>query len=167
MTGLAKSKPTTVNLTVTVSTSSSVNRPIASRSLEVANFGRAAVASHSKRAHLRATVLQTPPKIHEKTPKKERKKIWAREGKNWFPTLRGPTASGLAGPTLRPTLRGPPFGAPRGSTMTHTSSKNRLAKIGFGQNCPGQNHDGQKNGLAKIGQIRMAKTGLAKVGLFQ
>ena len=62
-----------------------------------------------------------------------------------------------------PPFGAPPFGAPPfgarfflglGPTlwaMTHTRSRNGLAKIG----------------LAQIGQIRMAKTGLAKVGPFR
>ena len=78
---------------------------------------------NSKRAHLSAPALQTPPKFHEKTPREGRKeRILRRDreksAKFWAPTLRGPT---LRGPTLRaPTLRAPtfsglgppPFGAP-------------------------------------------------------
>ena len=55
----------------------------------------------------------------------------------------------------------------RGSTVTHTRSKNGSTldwpKLVLAENWLGQNHDGPK----WIGQIRMAKTGLAKVGLFR
>ena len=60
------------------------------------------------------------------------------------------------------------FGPPTlwGPTMTHTRSKNRLAKIGLAKIGGRAKTTMAKIGLAKIGQIRMAKTGLAKVSLF-
>ena len=77
---------------------------------------------NSKRAHLSAPTLQTPPKFHERTPKERKKKENCggrreKKARNFGPpTLRGST---LRGSTLRgPTLRGPhpsgppPFGAP-------------------------------------------------------
>ena len=76
---------------------------------------------NSKRAHFRDPALQTPPKFHERTPKREKKerKLWRdREKKREIfgpPTLRSPTLRGPTprGATLRvPTLRGPPFGSP-------------------------------------------------------
>ena len=51
---------------------------------------------NSKRAHFRASALQTPPKFDERTPKSEKKgkKIVAERGKKsanfWASTLRGP-----------------------------------------------------------------------------
>ena len=89
---------------------------------------------------------KTPPKFNEKTHserQKERNWGWETEKKarNFGPpTLRGPTHRG--GPPFGPDFLwvwAPPFGA-----MTHTRSRNGLAKIGFGQNWLGQNHDGQK-----------------------
>ena len=107
----------------------------------------------SKRAHFRVPSLQTPPKFHEKTPQETQKEHngGGREKTRNF----GP-----------PTLCRP--------TMTHTRSRNGLAKIGLAklglaQIGVGQNSRAKtkmaKNGLAKIGQIKTAKTGLAKVGL--
>ena len=84
---------------------------------------------NSKRAHLSAPALQTPPKFHEKTPREGRKSakfwaphpssphffwVWARHPSGphpsgphffwvWAPTLRAPTFSGF---------RPPPFGPP-------------------------------------------------------
>ena len=54
------------------------------------------------------------------------------------------------------------FWAPPFKAMTHTRSRNRLAKIGRAKTTMAQNGL-TKIGLAKIGQM-MAKTGLAKVG---
>ena len=78
------------------------------------------------------------------TKKKKSAKIWA-------PHPSGPITSGLhffSG--FGPTLWGP--------TMTHTRSKNGLAKIGFGPNWPHQ--DGQ-NG---IGQSRPLPSDTAVIG---
>ena len=73
---------------------------------------------NSKRAHLSAPALQTPPKFHEKTPRegrKERTNFAAGEGKKkreimgppplragWAPTLRTPTSWSM-GPPSQPT----------------------------------------------------------------
>ena len=60
----------------------------------------AAPAANSKRAHLSAPALQTPPKFHEKTPREGRKEriMWRERGRKnakfWAPTLRGPHPSG-------------------------------------------------------------------------
>ena len=75
---------------------------------------------NSKRAHVRAPALQTPPKFHERNPKREKKerKLWREREKsaNFGPsTFRGPTFSGF-GPhpsRLHPSslpFGGPPFG---------------------------------------------------------
>ena len=79
----------------------------------------------SKRAHLRAPALQTPPKFHKKTPEKEEKNAFSggrgnkREilGSPPFgpppfgpPTLRGPHPSGQPPfPLQAPTLQAPSF----------------------------------------------------------
>ena len=72
---------------------------------------------NSKRAHLTAPALQTPPKFHERTPKRGRKKdnCGGRGGKSakcWAPPLGAPPfVSPPSGvplfPGLGPTLRGP------------------------------------------------------------
>ena len=68
---------------------------------------------NSKRAHFTAPALQTQPKFHEWTPKREKKerKLWREKGKKkaefWAPHLRGPT---LRGPTFS-RFGLPPFGA--------------------------------------------------------
>ena len=133
---------------------------------------------NSKRAHLTAQALQTPPKFHEKTPREGRKaRIFRRERENKArnfgpitlraPTLRVPT---LRAPTLRaatfePTLRVtllPPFGSPPfGLPLL----------LGLG---PHPSHPSPPFGptplelpppwQTKVGRIRMAKVGLAKVG---
>ena len=60
---------------------------------------------NSKRAHFKAPALQTPPKFHERTPKREEKerKLW-REGKNTRnfgpPSLRSPTLWALPSPPI-------------------------------------------------------------------
>ena len=117
--------------------------------------------SFSKRAHLRAPALQTPPKFNEKTPRERRKeRKWERGKKsaNGPRTLRGPT------------LRGPTH---KGSTVTHTHpDPNGLVKIGFGPNWPGQNHVGQnwigqnwsnQDGQNAIGQSRSLPSGGGEV----
>ena len=83
---------------------------------------------NSKRAHLSAPALQTPPKFHEKTTREEEKSEFLRRNREkkarnfGLPTLRGPTLRGptLRGPTLRgPTLQGPTLQGPtlRGPTL--------------------------------------------------
>ena len=74
---------------------------------------------NSKRAHLRAPTLQTPPKFHEKTPqRKQKEQKWGRECKNAQhfgpPILRDPR-----GPTLqRPIFSG--FGLTLWAPPRHT-----------------------------------------------
>ena len=100
-------------------------------------FG-AAGASHdspenSKRAHLSAPALQTPPKFHEKTPREGRKeRILRRErekdAKFWAPHPSGPHPSGPppfrappshpSGPHPSATLR-PPFSTHPRQLKTH------------------------------------------------
>ena len=132
---------------------------------------------NSKRAHLMAPALQTPPTFNEKTPRerqKERKWVREREKKaqNFWPPPFGPPPfgphssgspvfSGFGPSPFEPLPRAwPTFQSP---TMTHTRSNNGLTQIGFGQNWPGQNHDGQKrigpnwsnqDGQKGIGQSR-------------
>ena len=101
---------------------------------------------NSKRAHLSAPALQTPPKFNEKTPREGRQKRILRREKD---EILGPHRSGphnfgaiffwvwphtVWGPTITPKKDWPKIGLARIG----------LAKIGFGQNWPGQNHDGQK-----------------------
>ena len=85
---------------------------------------------NSKRAHFRTPALQTPPKFHEKTPKREeRKKIVAGGGKKREilastlrgPTLRGPIFSGFGASPLGAAPSGPPqmSSLPRPSSQNH------------------------------------------------
>ena len=68
---------------------------------------------NSKRAHLSAPALQTPPKFHEKTPREGKKeRIFRRDREKKSAKFRAPT---LRTPTLRgPTLLHPP------TTTQHT-----------------------------------------------
>ena len=113
---------------------------------------------NSKRAHLSAPALQTPPKFHEKTPRERE-----REKKSENGSGRGKKSANFFGrpPFGAPPFGAPPFGAPPfrsqifsgfgphplGPTMTPTHpdpnglGKNGLAKVGqtwigqnFGQN---------------------------------
>ena len=97
---------------------------------------------NSKRAHLRAPALQTPPKFHERTPSERKKKENCggrreKKARNFGPpTLLGPTFSGSHpsgphnfGPSLWAlggayTFRAPPFGP-------HHDTNNIGQKIGL------------------------------------
>ena len=78
---------------------------------------------NSKRAHLSAPALQTPPKFHEKDQKrgqKDKKKLWRereqKSAKFWAPTLRGPTLRAPTFSVFGPLPFGPPpFGPPHPS----------------------------------------------------
>ena len=100
---------------------------------------------HSKRAHLSVPALQTPPKFHEKTPRRRKKRtnFVAGEGKKKREILGSPPfwAPPLGAPPFWP----PPFGPPPPDPPT-TPPKKKLAKCGlakFGQD-------------RQIGQIRPA-----------
>ena len=71
---------------------------------------------NSKRAHLSAPALQTPPKFHEKTPREGRKEriLWRerkkKSAKIWAPHLGAPPFG--APPFWAPPFWAPPFGPP-------------------------------------------------------
>ena len=141
---------------------------------------------NSKRAHLSAPALQTPPKFHEKDQKrgKNNKNCGGRgkKARNFGPPPFGPHPLGLhpSGPSLflglaphpwgAPPFGTPPFGAlgapPRGPTLRgphffwvwphHDTKKLDWPKL-----------DWPKLALAKIGRAKTtkAKNGLAKIGL--
>ena len=118
---------------------------------------------NSKRAHLRALALQTPPKFHEKTPRERRKNEISGGREQKKREILGPPPSGpppsVPHPSGLPPLWAP---TPSGPHPFRLPPKTKLAKCGlaiFGQ---------QK--LAKFGQTRMAKCGqltLAKCGIGQ
>ena len=88
--------------------------------------------SDSKRAHLSAPALQTPPKFHEKTPREGRKEGILRRDREKKREILGPPPIGppthrpptLRAPTLRPSPPlGAPLRAPTPSGPTHVNSK--------------------------------------------
>ena len=115
---------------------------------------------------------QTPPKFHERTPKRERKNILAEEGKSakfWTPPPSGPHPSG---PTLLgPTLRGLPFRTPQFGAHPPPTRwlKAALAQTGQAQTgqylyWPKQINLAQSNtGLKRPEQVKRA--GLKRFGL--
>ena len=66
---------------------------------------------NSKRAHLSAPALQTPPKFHEKIPREERKERILRRDREKKREILGPPPFGSP-PFEPPPFRAPPFGAP-------------------------------------------------------
>ena len=145
----------------------------------------------SKRAHFRAPALRTPPKFHEKTPKREKKerKLWREREKkreNLAPHPSGPhffwvwvlTPSGPHNSHPHPTdcettgrhffqVWAPRFGRPPPdpSTPNNTPTTPPTAPPTHNEHpTPTKKKELAKFGqtrLAKCGQIRMAKSGLA------
>ena len=128
---------------------------------------------NSKRAHLSAPALQTPPKFHEKTPRERTtNEISGGREQKKREILGSPP---FVPPTLRALpLRAPPLRAPTKNKIGQMRS-GQIRSTKIGQIRP--NKDGQMRPvnfgqmwywpsvvLAKCDQIRMAKTGLAKCG---
>ena len=148
---------------------------------------------NSKRAHLSARALQTPPKFHERPTREGEKneKLWRereKKARNFGPppfgaptfrgpTLRAPTFSRFGPPTLRgPTLRGPTLRGHtlrptlRGPTLRgHTLRGHTLGGSSL-QAPPGSTLRGHTLGGSPFGlknrkiNTKLAKVGLAKVG---
>ena len=132
---------------------------------------------NSKRTHLSAPALQTPPKFNEKDQKRGKKeKNCGKRGKKKREIL-GPHRSGPhpSGPHHDTKNIGQKIGLakiglakiglPKLDWPKLDWPKLALAKIGRAQTMMAKNGLA-KIGLAEIGQIRMAKTGWAKVGFF-
>ena len=145
----------------------------------------------SKRAHLRAPALQTPPKFNEKTSQRGKKRTnFAAGGKKkreilgpppfgappfgappfWAPPFWAPPF--WAPPFWAPPFWAPPFWAPpfwlhpsSGQLKTHNNQFQKTQTIDSEK--PKSSHATETSTLAKVGlaKVGLAKVGLAKVGM--